>query len=171
MVALIRSTVNAQVFAQVPGVTAPRTGWRPNDTITICDGTTCMMLLYNAAGVFIPTLAPFRDTGVGYRNANLSLMKGKLGNVYAVFYMTYTYTDWTTSVTPYQRTGSVTVGPLTPVQVLADGSSIGGVTSFTTGYSWGGATSSSAAAAAVGGGGGGGGCGGSCDLRFSVEEE
>ncbi len=64
----IGDVVNRAEFPQVPGVSAPNRGWLPGDTVSICNGTSCMLLKFQA-GQFVPLGPPTRDSGVGYRNS------------------------------------------------------------------------------------------------------
>jgi len=119
----------------------PNGRWVPNDRITVCDGQICLESVYQAAGVWLPVPPGTRpDNGKGYKNASLTIIHGTVGgstSQYSAIFNSVNYSG----TTPYERTRTVTVGPITVVPT-PDGGYIGGGT-FNFGFSWGSARNSS----------------------------
>ncbi|WAC73824.1 hypothetical protein OU995_03550 [Roseateles sp. SL47] len=44
--------------------------WKPADTVSICDGSLCLLLTYNASGQHYVTGGPTTDTGGPYKNSD-----------------------------------------------------------------------------------------------------
>ena len=106
---------------------AAQSRWIPNDVITVCDGSYCLRLIYQAMGLWLPNTGTTRDNGRGYVNAAVS--RGQPSEfLIDDFYLDYTYFN------PRPRLYTITVSPLTPAAGVAAG--------FGGGFSWQGAGSS-----------------------------
>jgi hypothetical protein len=127
--------------------------WLPGDHITVCDGSLCLMVQYQAGGVWLPVGGTFKDNGQGYKNANIELKSGGVGDSRAIFRLSIDYTGYL-GVQPIPKRIIVDVGPIVPVTNIAAGYSSG--PNFSLGFEWGSAGSSDAAAS------GGGGCRNAC---------
>ena len=112
--------------------------WRANDTIQICDGSSCILLVYQVSGNFLPLGGTTPDTGQGYKNGQVnhkvssnSDTKTPIGG----WYVWHSYYDFTTG---YQRlvTGSVTITQDSDAQTAGLGAN------FSSGFNLGGGSSS-----------------------------
>lgn len=106
---------------------AAKNRWVPNDSITVCDGSYCLRLIYQAMGVWLPNTGTTRDNLRGYVNSVVSRGPSsdfRIDN----FYLDYTYFN------PMPRQYTITVSPLTTVGSVAAG--------FGGGVSWQGFSSS-----------------------------
>ena len=130
-------------MASGPLATTPR--WVPGDSITICDGSNCLTLKYQASGIWLPFGGTIRDDGRGYQNAGVSRIVGGSNDWNAVYQMLYGYLSYSTTV-PYERvvTGSVTIVPATAA-------SSGFGSTFSMGFNWGAASNSDAFLTSQGG--------------------
>lgn len=63
--AFIRAVVNVYLFGQQD---VPAGTWRPDDTLTVCDGTTCISYKYSPMGAWVQT-GTFEDPRTGYANS------------------------------------------------------------------------------------------------------
>lgn len=123
--------------------------WVANDRMTVCDGKTCLTVFYQAAGIWIPVPpGTVPDNGKGYQNGTLTISYGAVGGPNSQYGYVFRWIDYT-GTQPYQRTGSVTVGPIIPV-ITPDGGSLGGG-NFNSSFDWGAATNSDAAVTGQGG--------------------
>lgn len=110
------------------------TAWRPNDLITICNGSLCEKWTDLANGQLVRVTPVVPDNGGGYKNASVNLILGPPGDMLSVVQMVYAY-GWFASIA-LPRTGSVTVVP-------ADGSALGYGDGLSMGFNWGGGITSS----------------------------
>lgn len=112
--------------------------WKAGDLVTICNGEYCQVLVFRSQGWY-PVGPKFKDSGKGYKNANVVETTSGLDPRYGAWYYTY---NWNTFeiVTQY-----ITIDRTVPVAV-ADGTSVGGLSDFGGGFEWGSALSSDAAA-------------------------
>lgn len=116
--------------------------WRPNDTITICNGSLCESWVYLANGNLVRKSFPYKDNGRGYKNSSVNLVVGSAGSWDAVFSINYDYSWATQAVLP--KVASVTVRPV-------EAAAYGYGDSLSMGFDWGGATSSDAFLSSQGG--------------------
>ena len=125
----IKTTVNASL--------ASSNYWKPNDTVVICDGSSCMVLVYQANGNWLPFGPTIKDSGKGYKNGQVTQKVGinsdtatPIGN----WYVWFSYWDFSTG---YGRV-------LTPSVTISQGPniSLGFGASFSSGFDLGGGNTS-----------------------------
>jgi hypothetical protein len=65
VIGFIKSTVNL----------IRKTDWAPNQTVDVCNGKTCVTMLYTANGNFIPSGPSTADSGGAYKNVSAAASK------------------------------------------------------------------------------------------------
>jgi hypothetical protein len=78
------------------------------DTVTICNGSECIIVVFQA-GQFILGTGKFKDTGAGYKNANITKLSGFIRSDSVSFDVDNFLTAWSAR----WRYSIVTVGPIT----------------------------------------------------------
>lgn len=126
--AFIKSTVNTQTG----------TSWQQNELVTVCDGTSCLTMSFQAlaCACWMPVGPTYKDNGQGYKNAQVdknppaSAANGDSGNpFYRFFYAVWTYITGS----PKVANPTVTITQSNPTQDLA---TAGFGSDFGSGFSW-----------------------------------
>ena len=112
--------------------------WQPNDTITVCDGANCAVVVWQTT-TWAPMGPTFKDSGRGYKNvsADRSLSDGTR---YTLTYYAYNKTD-TIWIPVIVKRAWVDVVPGS-MSVVSTDLSIAYAPGFTSGFGWGGITTS-----------------------------